>query len=494
MATVSIPVPHIVTDVLSMILPQAYIDWWINLLHENPTHLYIETTLILFIIYILFKSPKDSSKRRHEVTEEVLMERLACFKPEPLAPEVLSEEATLVLNNLVVLDSAPSASRVKVKGKSVLNFASADFLDFGSSPEVRKATEDALNKYGVGSCGPRGFYGTIDAHIKLEEALAEFFHKAEAIIYSDGSSTVCSAIPAFANRSDLLVVDDGCNDNVFTGVRLSRARVIRFKHNDVADLERVLKQVEQEDSRLGRKPSSYRRFILFEGLYRNSGDIAPLPDLYRLKMQHKWRLIADECLSFGVLGKTGKGVTEHFEDVVPDDAVEILLGSLETTLASVGGFCVGSQEVVEHQRLNGAGYCFSASAPPFTATAAQAALELLSKETGVKRLKELRARCERFVKLVEVEPTPFRVISSPESPVIHLRLKKEYSSHMNEIVALRSIANSALEHDSVMVIPTYYPDASSHPANTIRLYVHANHTDEDLALACKVLKQRASKV
>jgi len=140
MATVSIPVPHIVTDVLSMILPQAYIDWWINLLHENPTHLYIETTLILFIIYILFKSPKDSSKRRHEVTEEVLMERLACFKPEPLAPEVLSEEATLVLNNLVVLDSAPSASRVKVKGKSVLNFASADFLDFGSSPEVRKAT------------------------------------------------------------------------------------------------------------------------------------------------------------------------------------------------------------------------------------------------------------------------------------------------------------------------------------------------------------------
>jgi serine palmitoyltransferase len=384
--------------------------------------------------------------------------------------------------------------------KDVINFASADFLDFGSAPEVMKATEMALDKYGVGSCGPRGFYGTIDAHVKLEEAIAQFFEKPEAIIYSDGASTTCSAIPAFANRADLLVVDDGCNDNVFTGVRLSRARLIRFKHNDMDDLERVMKQIQQEDVRLNRKPSSQRRFVVFEGLYRNSGDIAPLPELLSLKMKYKWRLIADESLSFGVLGKTGKGITEHFSDKLSpaelQDAVEILIGSLETTLASVGGFCVGSQEVVEHQRLNGAGYCFSASAPPFTCTAAQAALELLAQEKkGQQKLKELKQKCKAFADMFK-NSNQFALISAPESPVVHLRLKKTFKSHMDEITALRSIANSALEDDGLLVIPTYYPDVpqTTEPRNTLRLYLHVEHTDAELKRTFDVLTKRAAKV
>jgi hypothetical protein len=117
MATLELPVPQIIADAFSFVLPKAYIDWWINLLHENPTHLYIETTLILVIIYILFKSPKSSTQRRHEVTDEVLAERLAAFTPEPLAPEVLSGEARKVLQDIVVIESAPNASKVNVKGK-----------------------------------------------------------------------------------------------------------------------------------------------------------------------------------------------------------------------------------------------------------------------------------------------------------------------------------------------------------------------------------------
>ena len=446
----------------------------------------------------MFKSPSKSIKR-HEVTDDVVKERLENFQPEPLAPNTLSEEAEMVLKDIVVIESAPSSTNVSVKGKSVINFASADFLDFGSSEAVRDATERALNKYGVGSCGPRGFYGTIDAHVKLEEALGKFFNKTEAIIYSDGASTTCSAIPAFANRSDLLLVDSGCNDNVFTGVRLSRAKVVLFKHNDMADLELKLKQVAHEDERLNRKPTSQRRFIIFEGLYRNSGDIAPLPQIYQLKMKYKWRLIADESLSFGVLGKNGKGITEFFSETGDyDDAIEILIASLETTLASVGGFCVGSPEVVEHQRLNGAGYCFSASAPPFTATAAQAALELLNKpDDGGEKLNQLLNKSKFFHSLFQEDPH-FKILSSPESPVVHLKLKKVFDSHLNEIKALREICNGLLEEDSILVIPTYYPSGGPQPThetqNTLRLYLHVNHTFEDLKRTGEKLKEKVTLI
>lgn len=187
---------------------------------------------------------------------------------------------------------------------------------------MKKTTEDALNKYGVGSCGPRGFYGTIDAHVKLEEAIAKFFNANEAIIYSDASSSISSAIPAFSNRSDLLVVDEGVNDNVLTGVRLSRAKVVYFKHNDMSDLEAQLRKIHAEDKKLGRQPNSQRRFIVAEGavllfvfvalmqckgLYRNFGDLLDLSRVYELKMKYKWRLIVDESYSFGTIGANGKG-------------------------------------------------------------------------------------------------------------------------------------------------------------------------------------------
>jgi serine palmitoyltransferase len=148
-----------------------------------------------------------------------------------------------------------------------------DFHNLGSRDDFKQAARDALDKYGCGSCGPRGFYGTIDTHLHCEEDVAKFLGAEAAIIYSDATSTVASALAAFANRADLLVVDDGVNDSVLTGVKLSRSRHIMFKHNDVGDLEEVLRKVDAEDKRLKRKPQ--RRFIVIEGLYRNYGDIAP---------------------------------------------------------------------------------------------------------------------------------------------------------------------------------------------------------------------------
>ena len=153
-------------------------------------------------------------------------------------------------------------------GRPMLNLSSFDFLGMGVSDAVKGAAEDTLKTYGCGSCGPRGFYGTIKPHLTLEDTFAKLCGVSSSIMYSDGASTSSSTVAAFAKRGDLLVVDSGCFEGLLTGVNLSRSNVKTFKHNDAADLRRVLEKVVAEDRRLGRNVLQQRRFIVAEGLYR----------------------------------------------------------------------------------------------------------------------------------------------------------------------------------------------------------------------------------
>jgi serine palmitoyltransferase len=213
----------------------------------------------------------------------------------------------------------------------------------------------------------RGFYGTIQPHLDFERDLAKFMGVPEAISYSDSASAVSSAITAFAKRGDLLLVDEACNEAIRTGIYLSRATVQTYKHNDMKDLEGILASIASDDRKKKRDATQQRRFIVTEGLFRNTGDVCPLPDILALKEKFCYRLIMDESTSFGVLGKTGRGCTEHFNLSI--DSVEIITLAMDTVLASVGGVCIGTREIVDHQRLSGAGYCFSAASPPFLSSA-----------------------------------------------------------------------------------------------------------------------------
>ena len=217
---------------------------------------------------------------------------------------------------------------------------------------------------GCGSCGPRGFYGTIDAHLEVEEAMSSYLGTEGAILYSDGASAATSTVAAFAKRGDLLIVDEGVSESLLVGVTLSRANVRYFRHNDVKDLKRVLEKVRLQDVQYKRKSTDQRRFLIVEGLYRNWGTIAPLKEIVKLKEEYHYRLIVDDSHAIGTLGKNGRGSLEH-AGLKPMVHAEIITFSLENALGSVGGMTVGSEEVVDHQRLSGAGYCFSASAPPF---------------------------------------------------------------------------------------------------------------------------------
>lgn len=265
----------------------------------------------------------------------------------------------------------------------------------------------------------------------------------EAISYSDGASTVSSAIPAFSKKGDLLIADEAVSEPILTGLNLSRSKVLFFRHNDMDHLRSILQSIANDDKRLKRDTSQQRRFIVAEGMYRNTGDICPLPEILALKEEFFYRLILDESVSFGALGRTGRGVTEHFGVKVTD--VEVLLLAMDTALASVGGVCIGSREIVDHQRLSGAGYCFSASAPPFLSAAACLALKILEDTPAL--MEVLHANTGYLHKSIVEKVDGLRLRCSTPTPIMSLTLSTPpLDSLEDEAAKIIDISNYCVAH------------------------------------------------
>lgn len=194
----------------------------------------------------------------------------------PLA-EPLSqfETADLAATPIVVGTNGPKPRLIS--GKTVINLASLNFTGLGGRPEVQEAAQAALRRYGVGACGPPGFYGTFDVHMQLERDIADYLGTESAIIYSQDFSTISSVIPAFCKRGDYVVVDRGVNFAIRQGVRISRANVRWYDHNDLNSLRDVLENLEKERRRKGRVLT--RRFIITEGIFERDGTLSDLPRL-----------------------------------------------------------------------------------------------------------------------------------------------------------------------------------------------------------------------
>mmetsp|Transcript_18199 Transcript_18199/g.37369 ORF Transcript_18199/g.37369 Transcript_18199/m.37369 type:complete len:542 (+) Transcript_18199:18-1643(+) len=404
-----------------ILAPSAYGEWWISLVHDDPWHVVVETMLLVFILYLVFL--KKQKKVRSELTEADVEDLIAEWKPAPLVPALTEKDLRVLANDLVVA-GCPSPDELVVVGgpkehATKINLITNDFLGLSGRKELKASAELTLNEYGCGSCGPRGFYGSVMPHLEVEAAVATFVGTEAAIAYSDTASAQASTVPSFAKRGDLVVADAAVHEALKVGVELSRAKVIYFRHNDAADLKRILTKVASEDRRLSRDVTKQRRFIVTEALFKVDGSVAPLKEIVDLKKAHGFRLVLDECLSFGVLGATGRGLTEECSLPVTD--VDAVLVTLENAMGSIGGLCCGSIEVCDHQRLSGAGYCFSAAAPPFVSSVGVAALALLEKEPHlVKTLREKTANLRTFV---SVNCTPWLDLSSdPLSPVVHLKL------------------------------------------------------------------------
>jgi serine palmitoyltransferase len=300
--------------------------------------------------------------------------------------------------------------------KPVINMASYNFTNLAGNEEIRDKAIDTLRKYGLGSCGPPGFYGTMDVHMQLERDLAEFLGTESAILYSQSFSTVPSVISAFAKRHDVIVADRGVSFAIHKGLQISRSTIRWYDHNDPKSLEDVLISVEKE--RKKRRAPLTRRFIVTEGIFEKDGAMIDLPKIIELKKKYKFRLILDESMSFGTVGRTGRGLTELYN--APASEVDILVGSVANTLNSSGGFCAGSRIVTEHQRINGTSFVFSAAGPPLLAVSASEGIHILRNTPSLLTTLQENVHAARGV--LEKSDV-LEIPSHPASAVIHLNIR-----------------------------------------------------------------------
>ncbi|KAI8824289.1 pyridoxal phosphate-dependent transferase [Fimicolochytrium jonesii] len=458
---------------------------------NDPYRTLLEIGLVIFLIWY-FGGKKYKPGKQHEkiiLTEKEIQELIDEWEPEPLVVPP-TEAQRLELEKIPII-SGPSGPKVKLAdGKEKLNLASFNFLGAMNQESTKEKAIAAVRKYGVGTCGPCGFYGTIDVHIDLEKEVSRFIGVEDAIVYSQGFSTIGSVIPAFSKRGDIIVADSGVNFAVQKGIQVSRSVVKYFKHNDMEDLERVLKQVQQES--LKKKKPLTRQFIVVEGLYVNHGDICPLPKLIELRNKYKYRLIVEESMSLGVLGPRGAGVCDHY-GISPKD-VDMITASMANTLGAGGGFCCGSKEIVEHQRLSGQGYVFSASLPALLAVSAMEGIKHVEAHPElVTRLQEnsvlMRQTIRKGVQRVEC--------SGPdESPVLHVRLSDLLDQPVDEQEkALQEVVEEAMRNGVLITRAKYvHGQELNVPSPSIRIAVSASHSRKEVEKSGSVVAAAIKKV
>lgn len=337
----------------------------------------------------------------------------AGFVPEPLAPASKGCLSALLEQS--------SVTPVKAKRPSC-DLRQMDPLGLTLRPlgAAQEATFAAMKRYGFGACGPRGFYGGTLPHLQLETAIAKFLGHEAAILYSAGVLTTSSVLSSLIQPGDHVIVDTEVNLGIRTGLRLCKAEVTWVAHGDVASWLASVKNLTEEKP--GAKAPQRRTFLVVEAICQRTGSIAPLQELLAMKKQYGALIILDETLSFGGLGAKGRGLCESI-GVAPTE-VDAVIGSLEHAIAAVGGFCAGRRGLVDHQRLAGSGYCYSAASPPSSASAATAVIEALDgpeltgrRETCRERAKELN----KALRGIAEQDKRIQALSSPESFMQFLR-------------------------------------------------------------------------
>ncbi|KAI3775441.1 hypothetical protein L1987_50017 [Smallanthus sonchifolius] len=398
-------------------------------------HLFVEGLLLVVILFLL--SQKSYKPPKRPLTNKEIDELCDEWTPESLIPPITEE----MEKEAPILESAAGPHTV-INGKEVVNFAAANYLGSMGHEKLLESCTSALEKYGVGSCGPRGFYGTI-------ARIAKFLGTPDSILYSYGLSTMFSAIPAFCKKGDLVIVDEGVHWGIQNGLYLSRSTIVYFKHNNMESLKNTLEKVTQDNKRA----KKLRRYIVVEAVYQNSGQVAPLDEIIRLKEKYRFRVFLDESNSFGVLGKSGRGLSEQYK--VPIDKVDIITAAMGHALASEGGFCTGSNRVVDHQLRDNIKALF----------------------TGLSGIQGLE------------------IASDILSPIVFLVLKKSTGSLKSDLQLLQNIADQVLKEHSVFVVPSRRStlDKCNLPVG-IRLFVSAAHTESDLQKAYESLKSVAASV
>lgn len=268
---------------------------------------------------------------------------------------------------------------------SLVSFANYDYLGLSDRPEIRKASAEALDRYGAGALGSRLVGGERTIHSEFERAVADFIGVEACLTLVSGYLTNLTIISHLLGVKDLLLIDELCHNSILAGAKNAKAELVVFRHNDLEHLESILKE----------KRGSFRNcLVVVEGLYSMDGDIPDLPKLLDIKDRHKSWLLVDEAHSFGVLGEHGRGISDHFGE--DPNRIDLIVGTLSKALVSCGGFLCARQEIIDWLRFTLSGFVYSVGLSPVITATAHAALDIIAAEPELPR--RLRTVSEMFLR------------------------------------------------------------------------------------------------
>jgi len=259
---------------------------------------------------------------------------------------------------------------VTISGKKVIMAGSNNYLGLTAHPKVKEAAIKAIEKYGTGCSGSRYLTGTIDLHVELEERLAKFFGKEAVLLFSTGYQTAQGIIATLVTRGEYVVSDKDNHACIVAGNLMAKgatAEVVRYKHNDMNDLERVIKKL----------PLDAGKLLVTDGVFSTGGEIVDLPTMNKIAKEYNARILVDDAHAVGVIGKDGKGTASEFDLV---DEIDMTMGTFSKTFASLGGFVAGNERVINYLKHNSPALIFAASPTPASVAAALAALDILEAE------------------------------------------------------------------------------------------------------------------
>ncbi len=357
-------------------------------------------------------------------------------------------------------------TEVIIGGKPVLMFGSNSYLGLTNHPKIKEAAKAATDRYGTGCAGSRFLNGTLRIHIELEERLADHLKQEAVLLYSTGFQSNLGAIAPLAGRHDYILIDERVHASIIDATRLSFAKVQKFRHNDMEDLEKKMAALD----------AGTLKYIIVDGIFSMEGDIAKLPDIVRIARLHNGAVVVDDAHAIGVIGQGGTGTGSHFG---LHDQVDIQTGTFSKSLASLGGFVASSRDIIEFLKHHSRALIFSASMTPAAAGSVMAALEIMRDEPErIERLWEnTNYALARFLELgFEVGPS--------ESPIIPIYIRDN----------LKTFAYSTACFDSGVFINPVVSPAVPSEESLIRFSLMATHTQEQIDRAIDRMYDNAMKL
>lgn len=339
-------------------------------------------------------------------------------------------------------------TEVIIDGKKVLMFGSNSYLGLTNHPRIKEAASQAVQKYGSGCAGSRFLNGTLDIHLELEHRLAQYVGKEAAVVFSTGFQANLGVLATLTGRNDYLILDEYDHASIIDGSRLSFSKVIKYGHNDMADLE----------AKLSKLPEEAIKLIAVDGVFSMEGDIARLPEIVALADKYGANVMVDDAHGLGVIGVNGAGTSSHFNQT---DKVDIIMGTFSKSLASLGGFIAADFATIDYLRHHARSLIFSASMSPASVASVIAALDIILEEP--ERIDQLWANTRYATKLLLDEGFD---IGSTETPIIPIYVRDNIKTFL---------ITKMLQDNGVFVNPVVSP-AVPPDSTLIRFSLMATHT------------------